>query len=210
MYFNIFSTSLLKHNTLASTSQNHQYDIISEVGTKGSGCKGCGCSRGHGRGIGRGGRGRRVLVRVIGRCQYDPYSIGSKYWSFVTESIIYPKEQWMALSRDQRESVTWKKTDAGWFYGVTPPYRLTLNEKKFSVINTSLISAIHENISNSKFNSTSGLFPLPTLPGPTPPIPPMAMTDSNYDVQYFVRVGTCQQPHSDSRSIASVSINGRP
>ena len=45
------------------------------------------------------------------------------------------------------------------------------------------------------------------LTGPTPSIPPMIITETNYDGQYFVRRGTHQQPRSDSISISSVRIN---
>ena len=78
------------------------------------------------------------------------------------------------------------------------------------MISTSLLRSIQVNISNSNFTSTSSLVPFHILPGTTPPIPPMVTTEFNSSGQYFVRRWTSQQPHSDSNSIYSLSINLRP
>ena len=81
---------------------------------------------------------------------------------------------------DGPASVTWKNTSAKWFDGGTPPSGFNLYEKGLSVISTSLVSAIQANILNYRFTSTSGLVQLPPLPGPTPTIPPMVITEAKY------------------------------
>ena len=116
----------------------------------------------------------------------------------------------MALSCDTRELLTCKKTAAGWLDGGTPPTIVTLNEKRRSVISNSLVSAIKANIGNYNFTYTSGLVPFPPLPGTTLNIPPIIITEANSSGKYFVSRGKHQQPQSDSRSIDSVSINGKP
>ena len=78
------------------------------------------------------------------------------------------------------------------------------------MISTTVVSAIQANIINSNFTSTSSMGKFPSLPGLTPPITPIVINEANTAGQYFVSRGTHQHPHSDSISIASVSINGRP
>ena len=73
-----------------------------------------------------------------------------------------------------------------------------------------LIIYIKENISNYDFTYTYVLVPFPPLPGPTPHISPMVVTESNSSGQYFFCRVTHQQTFNDSSSIDSVSINGRP
>ena len=72
----------------------------------------------------------------------------------------------MKLSHYQRESVTQKKTAAGWLYDGTPPHGFNLNGKGLAVISSSLVSDIQANTRNTKFNSTSGLVPLSPVPVP--------------------------------------------
>ena len=78
------------------------------------------------------------------------------------------------------------------------------------MIGTFLGNSIHSNISNSRFTSTSGLVTLPLLPGHTFFIPPIFITEMNSYGQYYFGKGTRQQPRSDSRSIASVSLYWTP
>ena len=214
IYFNIFYVSLSKHNTLISPYNNHQYPRIDGVDTIVSGIRGRGRGRGRGiwreRGRGRGGKCGHGCGKRRGRVKYNPYSLARKYGYFVAEARVYPKYKWMALSHYQHESVTRKKTAAGWLDGGTPPSGFNLNDQGHAFIITSLVSAIKENISNSIFNSTSGLFSLPPLLGNTPHIPPMVITKANSYGKSFVRRGTRQHPKNDSSSIYSVRINGRP
>ena len=116
----------------------------------------------------------------------------------------------MELYQDQHESVTQKKTTAGWLDVGTPPSGFNINDKICAAISTYLFSAIQENVSNTNFTSNYGLVPLPPVPGPTPPINPIVTTESNSACQYFITIGTLQETHSDTSSIASVIINGSP
>ena len=82
----------------------------------------------------------------------------------------------MTVSCDQCKPVTRKNTAAGWLDGGTTTYGSNLNEKGRATISTSLVSDIQSNISNSIFNYTSLLVPLPQLPGTTRPIPPIVIS----------------------------------
>ena len=86
------------------------------------------------KGCGRKVRGINDQER--GRSQYNPYYLASKYGSFVAESIVYPKENFMALYCDQCESVSQKNTSAGWLNGSTPTSGFTLNKNGRAVIGT--------------------------------------------------------------------------
>ena len=116
----------------------------------------------------------------------------------------------MEIYQDQHESVTQKKTTAGWLDAGTPPSGFNINDKICAAISTYLFSAIQENVSNTNFTSNYGLVPLPPVPGPTPPINPIVTTESNSACQYFIIIGTLQETHSDTSSISSVIINGSP
>ena len=105
--------------------------------------------------------------------------------------------------------MTKKKTLSGLLDGFIPPSGFTLNEKLCYLISDSLVSAIKTNIRNTNSNSTSGLFPLPQVHVTTPHIIPIVTNDAKSFGQYFFIIGTHQQICSDSRSIASISINGR-
>ena len=65
----------------------------------------------------------------------------------------------MALSHNQDELVTQKKTYAGWLDGSTPSSVFTLNDKVRAMIINSLVSTTQENVRNTNFTSTYGLVP---------------------------------------------------
>ena len=167
MYFNIFSASLSKNNTPTSPSHNCQYSRIAEYDNRGSGCQGHGRGRGH--------------------VQYNLYSLARKYVYLITEARVYPKEQWMALSCDQRESVTRKKTVARWLDGGAPSSGFTLNYQGRDMVSNSPVSNIKAKTSNSNCTYTSGLVSLLPLSGPTTPILPIVITEANSSGQYFFK-----------------------
>ena len=213
-YYTIFSASYTRHNSLTRTQQarSGQFSRIAEVNT------GRGGRMGSGRGRSNRGRGRRGRGRGRGASRgYNPYAMARQYGTFVAEARVYPREQWMNLTQEQRKEVMNKKLEARWIDGSTPPPGYTLDNEGRAVVEQGLVSVIQSQIStmaaaNRGNTQGGGLVSLPPPPSNnnTAPVPPIVTTNTTAlsAGRGFGRQGT-RQNNSDSSTIASVTVNGR-
>ena len=212
-YYTIFSASYSRHNSLTRSQQqsrNSQFSRIAEVNTGRGGRN----TQGRGRGA-RGRGGRRGRGRGRASRSYNPYSMARQYGVFQAEARVYPRDQWMNLTQDQRKEVMNKKIEARWIDGSTPPPGYTLDSDGRAVMEQGLVNVIRSQISsmNTEAGNTDnngGLVALPPPPSQNAPVPPIvtANTTASSAGGAFGRQGT-RQRSSDSSTIASVTINGR-
>ena len=207
-YYNAFSSSINKHNTLDSSSSNRRSQI-SQVDTRG-----CGRSRRgrSGRGRGRGGRGGRS-GRGSGNGHGDRYKRHNPYaivrgqnGSSVTENKVYSRNEYYNMTKDQKMRVQEVKSESGWTDGNTPPSGFVVDDNGYPTISNQLVSAIQSTISevNTVSNTTHehAIVPLPPVPtGICIPPTPMVITDESSIGSSFGRSGS-RQPRQDNSSIS--------
>ena len=213
-YYTIFSSLYTRHNSLTRNhlSRSNQFSRISEVNTSG-----------HGRGRSRGGRGRNSGGRRgrggrgRGSRAYNPYQLARQYGKFTPEARVYPREQWINLTQEQKKEVMQKKIDANWIDGNTPPNGYSLDGDGRAKIDPGLVSVLQSQIaavsgaSQTSTPAAAGMVNLPPPPSDnTAPVPPVITTTTNASTAgaAFGRQGT-RQRGSDQSSVASVTVNGR-
>ena len=123
-------------------------------------------SRGHGSGCGRGrGRGRGS---DSGRGQgHNTYSLSRPYGNgdLFPKAKIYDRGQYQSFYQYQQTAIQELKIAAGWINGYTSPNGYVLDDKGYTTLSTSLISAVQSNISQTKTATASHLM-VPLLSQP--------------------------------------------
>ena len=209
-YFNIFSASMNKHNLLTSSHTNRR-SRISQVGSqsgrgRGRG-RGSGRNPGRGRGRGRPGRGGRVP-------RYNPYQMTRTNGPFVPEARIYHPDEYRNFTREQKQTINNFKIEQGWIDGNTPPPGFQIDTNGRAKPSSHLVAAVRASVIDEVSTENEQLGPL--VPLPPPPtnmaqpgvVPPVIMTQAQTAGQNFGRSGT-RVRHSDTSTIASVTVNGR-
>ena len=114
---------ILVHLPGSRVTQNSK---ISQFSTRGRGRGGSGRGRGYrgrghvrGRGRGCGGKEGRG-VRSYG---HNPYKFAIKYGTFMVEACVYPSDQWILLSLQQKKNIQEIKVCEGWRGFDVPPAR---------------------------------------------------------------------------------------
>ena len=223
-YYNIFSASISKYNTLIDRPlQSYGPRRIGNINSGRHGGRG-GFNRGGrggrgGRGRGRGGRSGRGRLNGRGRGDHRNYnhygpSIAPVYGNFIPEAKLYPPETFRNLTYEQKKAINDLKTQQQWIDSTTPPPGFTIDmQSGFATPSNAIISAMRTaNINNANTSFNHGLPPpIIHLPPPPPivpvPAPPPAANNPNNAGINFGRSGTRSR---DSVTVSTVSINGHP
>ena len=135
--------------------------------------------------------------------------------NFKPEARIYSRDEYANLTPAQKSQVHELKVKSGWIDGRTPPPGFQVNESTGEIEPTSqLVSTIRAATSNVRFHDQGYDRSNTSLPPPIRLVGDSVNGSIESPVQ--VQVGSTfgrsgrRQPHSNSSTISSVTVNGKP
>ena len=137
---------------------------------------GCGPGRGHGRG-GRLGRGGRIYDQ-------NPYEFASRNRKLESEARVYPVDQCILLSFQQKNNIQEMKFLEGWRGFDVAPKGYKQDNEGNPVVDQSFLRNLNFQFIQVSASGNS-LVPMPPSSSVPPPIPPFLITGSSTFVQPF-------------------------